>query len=144
MVAQKLRRNKKITITTSATVGSGLALYRQDDRPLLVEPAGNQIVLWRTDGAADIAYADRCSVAIGYDQIGVFVRVEQLIVGVERVSLAWAVERAFREIDIRLAEHRAHVLKVDAASCQRLRIELYPDGGLLLASDTHEADPGYL
>ena len=52
-------------------VGAGLALDRQNDRPLLVEPARDQLVLWRTDGAADIAYADRRSVAIGDDQIGV-------------------------------------------------------------------------
>src|SRR5208282_4860857 len=39
-------------------VGSWLALDRQDDRPLLVEPAGNQLVLSGTNGAADIADAD--------------------------------------------------------------------------------------
>ena len=125
-------------------VGSRLTLDRQNDRPLLVEPAGNQLVLSRTDGAADIAYADRRAVAIGDDQIGVLLGLEQLIVGIERVGLARAVERAFREIDIRLAEHRAHILEVDAASRQRLRIDLYADGRLLLPADADEADAGYL
>ena len=59
--------------------------------------------------------ADRRAVAIGDDQIGVFVGLEQLIVGVERVGLARAVERAFRQVDIRLAEHAADVLEADAA-----------------------------
>src|SRR5277367_4099587 len=193
MVAHKLRKNMKITVTTRATVnisvncivrdgcadghrairddihldggrdrglknrhhrldslhrfddvGAGLALHRQKDRPPLVVPRGNQLVLSRTDGVADIAYADRRAVAVGNDQVVVFVGLEQLIVGVEGVGLAWAVECAFRKIDIGLAEHRAHILEVDAAGRQRLWIDLYPDGRLLLASDPHEADPGYL
>src|ERR1700682_4247324 len=125
-------------------VGAGLALDRQEDRPLLVEPGGNQLVLSRADGAADIAYADRRPVAIGDDQIIVFVGREQLIVGVERVGLAWAVEGAFRKVDIGLAEHRAHILEVDAASRECLRIDLYADSRLLLTSDAHEADTRYL
>ena len=88
--------------------------------------------------------ADRRSVAIGDDQIVVLLGREQLIVGVERVGLARAVERAFRQVDIGLAEHRAHVLEADAADCQRLRIDLDPDGRLLLTADTHETDAGYL
>ena len=64
-------------------VGAGLALDRQDDRALvLVVPAGDQIVLRRADGAADIADADRRSVSIGDHQIGVIVGVQQLVVGV--------------------------------------------------------------
>src|SRR6202030_1926220 len=125
-------------------VGPGLPLDRQDDRPLLVEPGGNQLVLPGTDGAADIAYADRRPVAIGDDQVCVLVGLEQLIVGIQREGLARAVERAFRKIDIGLAEHRAHILEVDAAIRQRLRIDLYADGRLLLTSDADEADAGYL
>jgi len=84
------------------------------------------------------------SVAIGDHQIGVVVGLQQLIVGVERVGLAWAVEGAFRQIDIRLAERGPHVLEVDAAGCQSLRIELHADGGLLLTADTHQTNAGYL
>ena len=125
-------------------VGAGLALDRQNDRPLLVEPGGNQLVLSRADGVADIADADRRPVAIGDDQVVVFVGLEQLIVGIERVGLARAVERAFRKVDIGLAEHRAHILEIDAARRQRLRIDLHADGRLLLTSDADEADSGYL
>src|ERR1700681_959725 len=125
-------------------VGAGLALDRQEDRRLLVEPGGNQLVLSRADGLADIAYADRRAIAIGDDQIGVVFRMEQLIVGIERVGLARAVERAFRKVDIGLAEYRAPIPQVDAASRQRLRIDLYADGRLLLTSDADEADSRYL
>ena len=69
---------------------------------------------------------------------------EQLIVGVERVGLARAVERALRQIDIGLAEHRTHVLEIDAARRQRLRIDLHADRGLLLTADADEADAGDL
>ena len=125
-------------------VGAGLALDRQDDRPLIVVPAGDQLILSRADGAADIADADRRSVAIGDDEVGVLVGLEQLIVGIEREGLARAVERALGKIDVRLAEHRADILEVDAASGQRLRIDLYADGRLLRTSDADEADAGYL
>src|SRR5208282_759976 len=125
-------------------VGSWLALDRQDDRPLLVEPAGNQLVLSGTNGAADIADADRRTVVIGDDQVSVLLGLEQLIISIQRVGLARAIERAFREIDVRLPEHGADILEVDATSRQRLWIDLYADGRLLLASDAHEADSGYL
>src|SRR5260221_2626969 len=91
-----------------------------------------------------MADADRPPVAIGDGQVGVLVGLEQLIVGIEREGLARAVERAFRKVDIRLAEHRAHILEVDAASRQRLWIDLYADGRLLLTSDAHQANSGYL
>ena len=126
------------------TLAPGWRWMRQNDRPPLVEPPGDQIVLRRTDGLADIAYADRRAVAIGDDQIGICVGVEQLIIGVERVGLTRAVERAFGKVDIGLAEHRAHVFEVDAARRKSLRIDLHADGRLLLAADTDEADPGYL
>ena len=72
------------------------------------------------------------------------VGLEQLIVGIEGKGLARAVERAFRQIDIGLAEHRAHILEVDAAIGQGLRIDPDADGRLLLTSDADKADSGYL
>jgi hypothetical protein len=60
-----------------------------------VTARGDQLVLSRTDDAADIADADRRSVAIGDDQVGVFVGLKQLIVGVDRKGLARAVELTF-------------------------------------------------
>ena len=57
---------------------------------------------------------------------------------------ARTVERAFRLIDIGLAEHGAHVLQADAAVRQRLRIELHAHGRLLLAADADETDAGDL
>ena len=125
-------------------VGAGLALDRQDDRALVIVPAGDQVVFRRADGAADVTDADRRTVSVGDHEIGVIVRVQQLVVGVQRKGLARAVERAFRQVDIGLAERRADVLEIDAARGKRLRIELHPHGGLLLAADADEADARYL
>ena len=94
-----------------------------------------------------MAHLPSQSSATDASQLGracVLVALEQLIVGIERERLAGAVERAFRQIDVGLAKHRAHVLEVDAAIRQRLRIDLDADGRLLLAADAHEADSGYL
>ena len=126
------------------TLAPGCALDRQNDRPLIVVPAGNQLILSRADGATDIADANRRPVAIGDDEVGILVGLEQLIVGVERKGLARAVERALGKVDVRLPKHRADVLEVDAASGQCLRIDLDADGRLLRASDADEADAGYL
>ena len=125
-------------------VGAGLALDRHDDRALVVVPAGDQVVFRRADRAADVADADRRAVSVGDHQIGVIVRVQQLVVGVQRIGLARAVERAFRHVDIGLAERRANVFEIDAARGKRLRIELHAHGGLLLAAKADEADARYL
>ena len=95
-------------------------------------------------GAADVADADRRAVSIGDHEIGVIVRVQQLVVGVERVGLARAVERALRQVDIGLSQRGADVLEIDAARGKRLWIKLHPDRRLLLAADTDEADARYL
>ena len=50
-------------------VGAGLALNGQNDRALLVVPAGEQVVLRSLDRLADVADADRRAVAIGDDQV---------------------------------------------------------------------------
>jgi len=55
-------------------VGAGLALDRQDDGPLLVEPGGKSLGLSRADGLADIAYRTGEPIAIGESPIGLFFR----------------------------------------------------------------------
>ena len=126
------------------TLAPGWRWIGEDDRALLVVPAGDQVVLRPVDGLADIAHAHRRAVAVGEDQRVVVVGLEQLIVGVERVGLARAVERAFRQIDIGLADDVADVLEADTARGQRLGIDLNANGRLLLAADPDQADAGYL
>ena len=85
-------------------VGAWLALDAQNDRTLLVEPAGEQIVLRSLDDIADVADPHRRAIAIRDDQILVGVRFEQLVISVEGEGLLRTVQRAFRLIDIGLDE----------------------------------------
>ncbi len=88
--------------------------------------------------------AHRGAVAIGEDQLIIGLRIEQLVVGVDRVGLARAVESALGQVDIGLADDVADVFQPDAARGQRLRIDLNADRGFLLATDANEADTGDL
>ena len=136
----QLRQQRLDAIDGLDDIGAGHALDRQNDGRLLVVPAGQQIVLRRFDRIADVADPHRRAVAIGDDEVLVGRRLQQLVVGIERVGLARAVERALRQIDIGLAEHVADVFEADAAVGERLRIDLDADGGLLLAADADQAD----
>ncbi len=140
----ELRQHRLDAIDRRDDVGAGLPLDGENDRPLLVVPAGKQVVLRSVDRLADIAYPNRRSVLVGDDQRAVGVGREQLIVGVEGVGLARTVQGAFGKIDIGRAEHGAHGLEADAAGGERLRIDLHADRGLLLAADADKTDAGYL
>ncbi len=125
-------------------IGTGLALDCEDDRALVVVPTGDQIVFRPVDGLADVAYPHRRTVAVGKDKGVVVAGLEQLIVGVERVGLPRTVERAFRQVDIGLADDVADILEADTARGQRLGIDLNANCRLLLAADPDKPDAGYL
>ena len=91
-------------------VGAGNALNREDDGRLLVVPAGEQVVFRPFDRVADVAYPHRRAVAIGDDEVFIRRRLQELIVGVQRVGDARAVERALGQIDIGAGDHAADVL----------------------------------
>ena len=136
--------NALIWSTVSITLAPGTRWIARMIARLLVVPAGQQLVSPAPDRLADIANAHRRAVAIGDDQLCILLRLQELVVGVEREGLPRAVERALRQIDIGLAEHGAHVLQADAARRQRLRIDLDPDRRLLLAADADLAHTGDL
>ena len=137
----QLRQHRLDPVYGRDDVGTGLPLDGEDDRPLLVHPAGEQVVLRRRDRLADIAHADRRAVLISNDQIVVRLGRQQLIVRVERIRLLLAIQRAFRKVDIGLPQDGAHGLEAEAARGQRLRVDLDANCRLLLAADADEADP---
>ena len=92
------------------------------------------------DRVADVAYPHRRAVAIGDDEVLVRRRLQELIVGVQRVGDARAVERALGQIDVGAGDDAADVLEADAAGGERLRIDPDANGGLLLATDPDQAD----
>src|SRR5439155_10121623 len=77
-------------------------------------------------------------------QVVIGLRFEQLVVSVEYVALARAVECALRQIDIVDADHAAHVFEAEPARGQRLRIDLDADGWFLPPGDPDQAHAGYL
>ncbi len=130
-----MRQHRLDAIDRCDDVGAGLTLDREDDRPLLVEPAGKQVVLRRVDRRADILDTYRRAVAVGDDQLVIGFRLEKLVVGVDGIGSPRAVERPLWQIDVSLADDVADVFEADAARGKRLRIDLNPDRGLLLAAD---------
>ncbi|MGY4337305.1 hypothetical protein ACVWW3_002211 [Bradyrhizobium sp. LM2.9] len=125
-------------------VGAGNALDRQNDGGVLTVPAGQEVVLRPLDRRADVAYPYRRTVAISDDEVFIGRWLEQLIVGVQRICNARAVERALGQVDIGAGDHAADVFKADAAGGKRLRIDANTDRGLLLAADADEANARHL
>ncbi|KTT56329.1 hypothetical protein SB7C_12215, partial [Staphylococcus epidermidis] len=86
-------------------IGARNPLDRENDGGLLAVPAGQQIVFGPLDRRADIADPHRRAVAIGDDEVVIRRRLQQLVVGVQRVGHARAVERALGQIDVGSGDH---------------------------------------
>ena len=81
-------------------VGAGLPLDGQHDRALVVEPAGDLVVLHAVDDAAELLQAHRRAVAIGDDHRAVGRRVDELAGGLHGEGLVRAVQRAGGQVDV--------------------------------------------
>src|SRR6476659_11351021 len=110
----------------------------------MIVPACDQISRRPIDGRADVAYPHRGAVAVGENERVVVAGLEQLIIGIDCVGLARAVESTFRLVDIGLADDVADILEADAACGQGLGIDLHANGRLLLAADSDQPDTRYL
>ena len=65
-----------------------------------------------------------------------------LIVGADGEGLAGSVEASLGGVGVGLIDGGAYCLKTDALGIQCGRIELHPNGGLLIPLDRDKADPG--
>jgi len=92
----------------------------------------------------DIAHAQRGPVAVGDDDVVVLLRPGQLVVDRDREAGLVAVERALGRVGGGRGQRAAQVLQGKAGSGQLGRIDLHPDGGLLLARDDDLGDAGHL
>src|SRR5882757_2515918 len=146
-VAQKFRKNTKITITTSATVSTRVKRTSLTEARM-VSVRSDSIETLMSFGIAACSWGSialtRSTVAMSNDQLVIGIRTEELVVGVDGVGSPRAIEGSLWLIDIGLAYDVAYIFETDAARGKRLRIDLNPDGGLLLAADGDEADSGYL
>jgi hypothetical protein len=124
----------------ASSCGSAFLIHR----PLRAEPAGQRLVFRRDDGAPDVADADRCPVAVSQDVVVESAGRGQLIVGEQREGMLTAVQRALRLVDRAVGKRRTHRLQVQPRSGKLRRVDLDPNGRVLLAAETDEPDAGHL
>ena len=140
----ELRQERGDLVDDLDGVGAGLPLDVEDDGGGGVVPGGELGVFDAVDDLGDAREHDRGAVSIGNDDLFVLVAGGQLIVGVDGVVLACAVEAAFCRVETVAGECVAEVFEVDAVGGKGGGVGLDADGGFLSAGDADEADAGDL
>ena len=126
--------------TTCDRVGVGLALDREHDGALVVEPARDLVVLDAVDDAGDLVELDRRAVALGHDDVAVVRRMRHRAGGGQRHVLLRSGQDADRRVGIGLGNDGADVVERDVARGRRHRIDLDANGEFLRAVDQHLRD----
>src|SRR5579863_4953711 len=121
-------------------VGAGLALDVDNDGGLIVYPCGLPQILGSVDYIRNVGKSHGSAVAVGDDDRAKSGAGQKLVVGIDLIILARAVEIPLRRVEAGLLDRRADVLQVDAVGGERRRIHLDAHGGFLAAADADEAD----
>ncbi len=121
-------------------IGTGLALDVEQDRLALVGPGREALVLGAVDDVGDILQPQRGAILIGEDQLGIFLRRFQLVVGVEHRHPGRAVEVAFGLVDVGAGDQRAHVGQRKAVRGKCFRVGADTHRRALATGDTDHAD----
>ncbi len=126
-------------------IGTGLPLDVDDHRRPFVHPGGQHGIF---DGIRDVRHISQNHGSavglVGDDERPVIFGGEQLVVGIDFVSLLWAVEIAQGLIDAGLLKDGAEGFEIDAIGRKGGGIGLNAHGGLLPAADGDEAHAGNL
>src|SRR5208282_5638906 len=96
------------------------------------------------DDGCHIREPNRIAVAIGDNGVGILRGGVDLVVGVDRRGLGWAVEVALRRVDVKVPDRGADVVNVQAVGGKRLRIELYAHRRSIPAADADKPDAVHL
>src|ERR1019366_5172152 len=96
IVADTVRRNRKMTTTTSTIVSISENSTSATEARIVVVRS----VRTRTSMERDSAQRDRRAVLVGDDQAGVVGAREQLVVGADLIVLMRTVEAALRLVDV--------------------------------------------
>src|SRR5439155_933340 len=169
IVADRLRRNRKMTRTTRAIdrrsvnstswtdsriatersdrvhdldgVRPRLALDGEDHGPLVVVPARDLAGLHAVDNAPQLLEPDGRAVAVRHDERAEGGGVRELARGLDIEHLVGAVERAGRQVDVAARERLLDLVDADASRGERAGVELDTDGVLLGAEHLDLRDP---
>src|SRR6202044_962434 len=125
-------------------IGRRRALYGEDDGGRLVIPGGKLIIGGTDRSPADIADADRRTVAIGDDRFVIGRQPGQLVIGLQGVGLRRPFQYALRIIDGDVGECRADIFERQAERRELRRVDLHAHGRLLLPADGDEPDTWHL
>ena len=143
-------RTGRSAFTSSATcdrVRARLALDREDDRALgrlVVEvPRRRLVVLDAVDHAPELLEAHGGAVAVRDDDRVVGLGVRQLARRLDGERALLPVERAGREVHVRVPDRLGHLVDADAAAGERVRVDLDAHGVLLRAEDLHLRDAAH-
>ncbi|MFI7801341.1 hypothetical protein PSFL_24390 [Pseudomonas sp. DD1] len=121
-------------------IGPRLAENHQVD-PRCITGPGLHVGVFRTvDHPCHVAQLHRRAVLVGNNQLAVFLRMKQLIVGRQRRYAVAPIQRALGQVQARLLQHQADIGQGQADGGEFVRRGLYPDCRALLAGDADLAD----
>ncbi len=140
----ELRKQLLDPVHRADHISPGLPLNCENDRGFVVIPAVQAHVLGGNGRMTDVTEPDRCSVAIGDDQVVISVSGQNLVVGRECIGLRIAVEDSFRLVDGEVTYRPAQLLEVEPCGRKLGRIDLDADRRLLHAADGDERHAWHL
>ena len=139
-IGLELRQQRLDALDYADGVGAGLALDVQNDGGGLVHPRRLLVIFYVVDDFGDVGKHDGRAVAVGDHHVAIVGAADQLIVGIDLVVLARAVEVALGGIHAGLDQRGAQVFEIDAVRGERVRIGADAHGRLLAAADAHQSD----
>ncbi|CUI60289.1 Uncharacterised protein [Achromobacter xylosoxidans] len=135
----QLRQQRLDLVGHGDDVGAGLALDVHQHRRLAVDPGGQVAVLGAVLHRGDLAQPHRRAIAPGHDQVAVFLRAPQLVVGVHDDRTHRAVEAALGLVGVGLGDGLLQVGQLQSARGQRHGVGLHPHRGALAAGQAYHA-----
>ncbi len=134
---RKMGSRRRTLSTTSTVLVPGLALNRQNDGSLVVHPGPNLVIFHVVQHAAQFFQPHRIAVAVGDDHAPVLSGVGQLAGRLNGERLLVPIQFSGRKIAVVGHDGGLHFIDADAASGQRVRIQLNAHRVFLAAENIH-------
>ena len=138
-VLLQLRQERLDAVHHLDDVGARLPLDVDDDRRRVVHPGRLLHVFRAVDHLRHVRQHHRRAVVIGDDDWLVILAGQELIVGVDLISLLRPVEIALGLVDAGRLQRGAHVLQIDTVGRKRRGVRLNAHGRLLAAADADQS-----